>query len=164
MKQLLVLAILFTACVKGKSQPNDNPRFKLINIDEVGINKESGHPIIYMTGKQWKDFTANAVVEKILPNKNDSSYSLRVISLGNDPIVSGVLMIADTQCGINCKIDEFGVCHCNPIYPFACRVRKRDGSYACVGSCPQGTHLQTHCKMSLRQGEWGLIIVSCLCK
>jgi hypothetical protein len=160
MKRLLVLAILFTACVKAKSQSSDNLRLKLINIDEVGINKKPGHPIIYMTGKQWKDFTANAVVEKYLPNKNDSSYSLKVISLGDDPRVSGVLMFADGRCGINCKIDEFGVCHCNPTHPFACRVLKRDGSYGCRGSCPEGTN----CKMSLRQGEWGLIIVSCLCK
>ena len=159
-KLFLLFAIsLFNSIVLVKAQ-SKKVQLKFVNIDNIEKNKEKGHPIIYMEGNQWKEFIKDAVKEKYNANNGDSTYSFKVVPLGDDPFVDGVIMFGK-PCPPGCKEDQFGLCrncHGGGITP--CSIQGLPGHRHCAGICTS----TKHCRMFVASSDCGLIKVGCHCE
>jgi hypothetical protein len=173
MKKIFLILTLTWLATNAISQPvnpgakqtkgKDSVRLKLVNIDDVEKNKSKGHPLIYMSGSQWKDFIKDAIIEKNDTPIDSSAYSFKVVPLGDDPVEFGVILFAK-PCPPGCKEDRLGFCQCdlNPSLVF-CNIQGQPGYRHCGGLC----FSNRTCRMFVRYSSNGCftrIIAGCRCE
>ncbi|HKB43484.1 MAG TPA: hypothetical protein VKC90_03810 [Chitinophagaceae bacterium] len=156
MKKLFTATVLLLFIVFSAQSQSAKSKLKLVNFNEVEKNKAPGHPIIYLTGNQWKEYTKDAVRETYDEKLHKDLKGFKVISLGDDPFSDGVLMFG-RPCAPGCDEDSYGFCHCNERPDFKiCQPS--------IGRCSGTCTLNRSCRMVVIDICAGVWTVACRCQ
>lgn len=160
--QASLVSAQLNSSLKPQNSAVDSVALKIVGINELETNKLKGHPLIYLSGRQWKDFIKEAVSD----NKNPSDsigYDFIVIPLGDNPYDKGVILFSK-PCNPGCKEDIWGKCQCaNTQTVSFCSLRGTIGNRYCSGLC---TGVR-QCRMYFRQetvNGFNVIRVRCRCE